>query len=185
MAKSQNTVALKITSKEFSDVAVAAVSKDLGTINPFALPGISKISINVGVGNKFDPKQKQEVGEYLEKLTGQKPKVILSSKSIAAFKLRKGDTVGLMVTLRGLKMYDFLLNLVYVALPRSRDFKGVKASFDANNSSYSLGLENANIFPAVGFDTSVNFGLQLNITFKQPTINNKLLLEKLNFPFKR
>jgi large subunit ribosomal protein L5 len=104
MAKSQNTVALKITSKEFSDGALALVSKDLGTVNPFALPGISKISINVGVGNKFDPKQKQEVGEYLEKLTGQKPKVILSSKSIAAFKLRKGDTVGLMVTLRGLKL---------------------------------------------------------------------------------
>ncbi len=185
MAKSQNTTELKITSAEYSAAAKTELSKVLGTSNPFALPSISKITINVGVGNKYDPKQKQEVGEYLEKLTGQKAKVILSSKSIAAFKLRKGEVVGLMVTLRGSKMYDFLLGLVYVALPRSRDFKGIKSSFDANNSSFSLGLENANIFPAVGFDAAINFGMQINVTFRQSTVNNQLLLEKLNFPFKR
>lgn len=185
MAKSQNTVALKISSSEYKEATKIELSKELKTENPFALPSISKITINVGVGNKYDPKQKQEVAEHLESLTGQKPKVILSSKSIAAFKLRKGENVGLLVTLRGVKMYDFLLGLVYVALPRSRDFKGIKASYDAKNSSYSLGLENANIFPAVGFDTLVNFGLQINITFKQATENNQLLLQKLNFPFKR
>lgn len=185
MAKSQNTVELKITAEEYASAAKVELGKALGTTNPFALPSISKITINVGIGNKYDPKQKQEVGEYLLKLTGQKPKVILSSKSIAAFKLRKGEVVGLMVTLRGKKMYDFLLGLVYVALPRSRDFKGIKSSFDANNSSFSLGLDNSNIFPAVGFDAPVNFGLQINVTFKESTVNNQLLLEKLNFPFKR
>ena len=185
MAKSQNTTTLKISATEFATKAKTDLTTDLGNVNSFALPKISKISINVGVGNKFDPKQKQEVGEYLQKLTGQKPKVILSSKSIAAFKLRKGEVVGLMVTLRGAKMNDFLLNLIYVALPRSRDFKWIKASFDANNSSYSLWLENANIFPAIGFDATVNFGLQMNVTFNQADPNNQLLLQKLNFPFKR
>jgi large subunit ribosomal protein L5 len=122
----------------------------------------------------------------LEKLTGQLPKMVQTGKSIAGFKIRKGDVNSAMVTLRGKKMLDFLLLLVYIALPRTKDFRGVKRdAFDKQYRTYNLGIPNASIFPQIGFDSSVQFGLQINIVFKQPGENNKLLLEKLNFPFIR
>ncbi len=156
--------------------------------NPFALSELKQISINVGVGNvkKFDAKQKQEIADYLTKLTGQTPKQIGAKKAVSNFKTRKGDLVGLAVTLRGKKAKDFLLHLVYIALPRTRDFKGVKTeAFDKNYAFYSLGIENSSIFPIVGFDASVNFGMQINIVFKQPKKENVTLLENLKFPFKK
>ena len=83
-------------------------------------------------------------------------------------------------------MQDFILNLVYVALPRSRDFKGIKdTSFDSKARSYSLGLPSATIFPIIGFDIPVKFGMQINVVFKNDGIENKQLLQKLNFPFKK
>jgi large subunit ribosomal protein L5 len=178
--------AITLDSKTYYDSAIANVLKDhQGKVNPFASASISKISINVGVG-KLDPKQKADVAEYLQKLTGQKPKQVQSKVSIASFKLRKGDIVGLTTTLRGKKMQDFLLNLIYVALPRSRDFKGIKSeSFDREKNSYSLGIDTATIFPLVGFDPSVNFGLQINLVFKRGTELNKELLTKLDFPFNK
>lgn len=153
--------------------------------NVHSLPNIEKVSINVGVG-KFEPKQKQEIADYLAKLTGQKAKQVGTRKAISNFKTRKGDLVGLLVTLRGRNAKDFLFNLIYLALPRTRDFKGVKeTSFDNNSHSFSLGIENANIFSVVGFDSSVNFGMQINIVFKDSNTNNKSLLQSLKFPFKK
>jgi large subunit ribosomal protein L5 len=86
--------------------------------------------------------------------------------------------------LRGQKAYDFILSLVYLALPRVRDFKGLKrSSFDKNFSSYSLGIENCAIFPQVGFDSVINFGMQINVVFKHKTEVNREMLTALNFPF--
>jgi large subunit ribosomal protein L5 len=83
-------------------------------------------------------------------------------------------------------MNDFLVNLVYIALPRTRDFRGISStSFDRNFKSYSLGIQNSSIFPVIGFDSSVNFGMQINIVFKTGSENNKKFLENLNFPFKK
>jgi large subunit ribosomal protein L5 len=141
------------------------------------------ISINVGVG-KYESKEKQEIVNFLHKITGQKPKQVKSRKSISNFKLRKGEINGVVVTLRGKKMYDFLLSLVYLALPVTRDFRGLKKnSFDKNYSSYSLGIPSTSIFPQVGFDAPVNFGMQINICFSTNTEENKVLLESFNFPF--
>lgn len=160
-----------------------AVSQDLK--NPFTIPKIEKICINVGVG-RLDNAQKNLVAELMEKFTGQKPKKVKTKKSIAAFKVRKGDVVGIVLTLRGRKAKDFLLNLVYLALPRTRDFRGLKlAAFSSDYTTYSLGIENASIFPAIGFDTEVSFGMQVNIVFKQGHPNNKVFLENLNFPFQK
>jgi large subunit ribosomal protein L5 len=151
----------------------------------FHITNIEKISINTGVG-KYETKQQVEIAQYLEQLTGQKPKQVASKVSVAGFKLRKGQTVGYTVTLRGKKMQDFLLMLTYLALPRSRDFRGTKNnSFDNTNKTYSLGIPNAGIFPVIGFDTTLNFGLQVNITFTQAGIQNKQLLEELHFPLKK
>lgn len=152
--------------------------------NPFTFPKIEKISLNAGVG-RMDNAQKNQVAELMEKLTGQKAKKVKTKKSIASFKLRKGDIVGITVTLRGQKAKDFLLNLIYLALPRTRDFRGIKLqAFDQNYKSYSLGVEDAGIFPVIGFD-SLSFGLQINIVFKQATEQNKEFLKYLNFPFQK
>jgi large subunit ribosomal protein L5 len=175
--------AITLTAQDFYTQGVQELSKQLKTKNPFALSNIAKVSINVGMG-RFDAKQKAEIVEYLEKLTGQKPKVVSTNLSIAGFKIRKGDQVGVVVTLRGIKMKDFLLNLIYVALPRTKDFKGIKkAAFDKQNSTYSLGIENASIFPQIGFDSTVIFGMQVNIVFRTKSENNKLLLDTLHVPF--
>lgn len=154
-------------------------------VNLFALPQIEKIVLNTGIG-RFENKERQEIVDYLERLTGQIPKVVRTNKSIASFKVRKGHDNGVMVTLRGKKMLDFLLLLIYIALPRTRDFRGLKrGAFDKNFRTYSIGIPSASIFPQIGFDASVQFGLQVNIVFKHPDQNNRLLLEELRFPFVR
>jgi large subunit ribosomal protein L5 len=155
--------------------------------NTFAEPKIDKICINIGLAKeKFDSKQIQDVEEYLTKLTNQKPKRTQAKKAISNFKTRKGDVVGLVLTLRGKKATQFMLNLVYISLPRSRDFKGVKSeSFSKDYSSYSLGIMNTNIFPTIGFDATVTFGMQINIVFKTATQDNMKLLTALKLPFKK
>jgi large subunit ribosomal protein L5 len=177
--------AIKLSSKDYYSQAKEEIKTVYPEKNIFDLPEIEKISINVGMG-KYEQKQKNLIEQYLEKLTAQKPKVVKSRVSLAGFKLRKGDNVALTVSLRGKKVEDFLLTLIYLALPRTRDFRGTKkTSFTADYSCYSIGIENASIFPIVGFGTDVNFGMQINIVFKKPTEDNIVLLEKLNLPFKK
>jgi len=174
---------LVLTANDYYFGALEKVKQELSGANPLALPKISKIVLNVGVG-KLDNKQRLEVVDYMEKLTGQKPKIVKAKRSISGFKLRTGEINGVMVTLRGKKMLDFLLLLVYIALPRTRDFRGLpKDSFDAQYTSYNIGIPNASIFPQIGFDSSVQFGMQVTIVFKNSGANNLLLLQKLNFPF--
>jgi large subunit ribosomal protein L5 len=179
--------ALKMTSKEYYDTARITLSKNIKDSNQFNLSSIEKLSINIGIGDyKNDSKARADINDYLVSLTGQKPKLVNSKLNIAGFKLRKGEPVGYSVTLRGKKMNDFLIYLIYIALPRSRDFKGIKdTSFDPNFKSYSLGIPSATIFPAIGFDSNVKFGMQINLVFKSIGENNKKLLETLNFPFKK
>jgi large subunit ribosomal protein L5 len=177
--------ALTLNSQQAYTDVIDSLTKDNKDVNPFAISQIEKISINVGVG-KYDTKQQVEIADYLNKLTGNEPKKVPSKVSIAGFKLRKGQIVGLVSTLRGKKMRDFLTHLIYLALPRTRDFRGLKVdAFDKNEKVYSLGIENASIFPVIGFDTSVNFGMQINIVFKKASPMNRELLTKLNFPFKK
>ncbi len=186
---SANTIQqpLLLNTDSFTSNCVNKISTSLNNANYFRLPKIEKVCINIGLAkDKFDTKQIQDVENYILKMTNQKPKKTQAKKAIANFKTRTGDVVGIVVTLRGRKALEFILNLVYIALPRSRDFKGVKKdSFSKNFSSYSLGIPNTNIFPAVGFDASVSFGLQVNIVFKTPRPENVLLLESLQFPFKK
>ena len=158
------------------------LGKDL---NKFEYPSISHLSLNIGVG-KFENKQKDEIANQFEKLTGQKPKKVKTNKSIAGFKLRSGEIVGLQVTLRGNKVYDFLINLIYTALPRGRDFKGVsKTAWDRSNKTFSIGVPTTSIFPVIGFGNGIEFGLQLNIVFKDSNKLNSKVLEILNIPFSK
>lgn len=179
---------INLQSTNFLDQVNAVVASELSNeiTNSFALPKLDKVSINIGASKNrgYETKQHQEIAGYLQKITNQKPRFIQTRKSIANFKSRKGDIVGLNVTLRGKKMADFLIYLIYVALPRSRDFKGLKTTaFDQNFGTYSIGLPSCTIFPAVGFDASVQFGMQINLVFKNPDPANKILLQKMGIPF--
>ena len=176
---------LNLDTQVYQDNAKLDIAKSLGKLNTFAYPKIDYISINVGVG-KFENKDKDEIATYLHKLTAQTPKKVKTKKSISGFNLRAGSIVGLQVSLRGQKMYDFLLNLIYIALPRGRDFKGIStSSFDKISKTYSLGIKTCGIFPVIGFDISKDFGMQVNIVFNSANPNNKILLESLNFPFSK
>jgi large subunit ribosomal protein L5 len=179
-------MSLNLSSIQYKDLGIASVNAELGsTVNIFDLPKIDKISINIGVG-KYENKDKALIAEYLEKIVCQKPKMVKSTKSISNFKLRAGDINGISVTLRGQKAFDFILMLVYVALPRIRDFKGLKTTaFDANHAAYSLGIPSASIFPHIGFDAGINFGMQCNIVFKTQSENNMMMLKALSFPFNK
>ncbi len=180
-----NIPPVKLDTQALFDTAFTTVSKSSPELNKFSLPSVDSVVINVGVG-KNDNKQKQEIADYLQKLTAQIPKKVASKVSIASFKVRKGDTVGLVVSLRGQRARDFVLQLIYIALPRTRDFKGVKATaFDKDFSTYSLGIDSSAIFPAIGFDTSINFGMQMNIKFKTKTPLNPSYLTALSFPYKK
>ncbi len=176
---------LTINSNKFYNDAVEKTAKELNITNIMAAPRVAKVAINIGMG-KYDNKVKQEIIGYLEKLTGQKPKAIKSRVSVAGFKLRKNELVACQVTLRGKAAQDFIVSLVFLGLPRTRDFRGIKStSFDKNYSTYSVGIESTSIFPAVGFDTGFNFGMQVNVAFTTPSENNIELLKNLNFPFKK
>jgi large subunit ribosomal protein L5 len=154
--------------------------------NDFQIPKITQVSINIGAGMAKDSEDflKTAISE-LTKISGQKPKINKSRKSIAGFKLREGQVVGLSVTLRGARMHDFLERFVSVSLPRIRDFRGVSAKSFDKQGNYSIGIREHTIFPEIKFDSvKETLGMQVNITTtaKTPEEGRKLL-ELVGFPF--
>ncbi|HET9947114.1 MAG TPA: 50S ribosomal protein L5 [Patescibacteria group bacterium] len=126
------------------------LGEELGIKNPMAIPAIKKIVINIGVKNAVADKKNMEIAQQvLAEIAGQKPKVNAAKKSIASFKLREGDKIGLMVTLRGNRMYDFYSRLVNAVLPRIKDFRGVSSSAFDKQGNYTLGLPEYSVFPEV------------------------------------
>src|SRR5260221_2872088 len=126
------------------------LKKDLNIHNTMAVPALKKIVVNVGVKNAvMDKKNIEIVSQVLAQITGQKPKVNAAKKSIAGFKVREGDKIGLMVTLRGDRMYGFYGKLVHVVLPRIKGFRGVKSTAFDSKGNYTLGLSEYSVFPEV------------------------------------
>ena len=159
----------------------------LGLKNKFEVPKITKIVVNIGVGEAAaDSKKIDSASSDLATITGQKPIVTKAKKSIAGFKLRKGVNIGCKVTLRKNRMYEFLDRLVYIALPRVRDFKGLsKKSFD-KSGNYSIGLKEQIIFPEIDYDKIDKVrGMDISIV---TSTNNQThafeLLKGFNLPFK-
>src|SRR5579862_4972776 len=168
---------------------IAAELKDeLKLANINEVPCLEKIVVSVGLGRAKDEKRLLEVAaNTLRKITGQQPVETAARKSIAAFKLREGSKIGLKVTLRGDRMYEFADRFINIILPRLRDFHGVSAGSFDKQGNYSIGLTDQSVFPELTYeDTATPHGLQVifNIKAKNPD-HARALLEKLGVPFER
>jgi len=173
--------------KEYLDKIKPALKKEFGYGNDMEIPRLDKIVINMGVGeNASDSKKINGAIADMTAIAGQKPLVILSKKSIAAFKLRDGIPIGCKVTLRGERMYEFLDRLITIAMPRIRDFRGVSdKSFDGNGN-YALGIKEQIIFPEINFDkVDAVRGMDIIICTTAKNDNEaKALLKALKMPFR-
>jgi large subunit ribosomal protein L5 len=173
---------------KFNEQLVNDLQKDLGTKNFFAVPRLKKIVINVGIKDALsDKKNIDNAIAILTAISGQKPKVTTAKKSIATFKLREGDKIGAVVTLRGKRMYDFYEKLVGVVLPRLRDFRGVPAKSFDGRGNYSLGFSEAQVFSEVD-PSKIERNQGIEITIVTSATNNeeaRKLLTVLGMPFEK
>lgn len=162
------------------------LQKELGLANPNQVPRLEKIVVNVGLGKAKDDKKVIETAHNtLTKITGQKPIETKAKLSIAAFKLREGYKIGLKVTLRGEKMYEFMDRVINIVLPRLRDFHGVSSKAFDKSGNYSIGFYDQSAFPELTFEeTTTVHGLQAVFVVRchQPE-HAKALLEKFGMPF--
>ena len=175
-------------SKEFykSDV-IPALTKQFGFDNPMRVPRITKIVLNMGVGEAVgDKKLLDNAVADLEKISGQKVVITKARKSIAGFKIRAGWPIGCKVTLRGERMYDFLDRLVDIAIPRIRDFRGLNPKAFDGRGNYAMGVTEQIIFPEIEYDKVDKIrGLDITIsTTAQNDEEGRALLAALRFPFK-
>jgi large subunit ribosomal protein L5 len=166
---------------------VPALAKKFGRTNPHALPKLSKISLNMGVGKALQDKERMKVSaEQLGLIAGQRAQIMKAKVAVSGFRLREGNEIGCRVTLRGKRMYEFLDRLINVALPRIRDFRGVNPKSFDGNGNYSMGLTEQLVFPEIDPD-KVTFTQGMDITFVTTTRNDdeaRELLRLFGMPFR-
>ncbi|MDC6387204.1 50S ribosomal protein L5 [Maribacter sp. PR1] len=174
--------------KEYKDRIVAALTEEFGYNNVMQVPKLKKIVVSRGVGAAVaDKKLIDHAVDEMTMITGQKAVATLSKKDVAAFKLRKGMPIGAKVTLRGDRMYEFLDRLVTSALPRVRDFQGIKATGFDGRGNYNLGITEQIIFPEINID-KINRINGMDVTFVTSAETDKeakSLLTELGLPFKK
>ncbi|OYX43110.1 50S ribosomal protein L5 [Candidatus Saccharibacteria bacterium 32-49-12] len=189
MAKTAATTTAPRLKALYSSEYVKELQAELGLDNVNQVPKLEKIVVSVGVGkNKDDKRHYEVVRNTLTKVTGQSPIDRMARKSIAGFKIRAGmNRVGISVTLRGSRMYEFLDRLVNIALPRVRDFHGVSASAFDKAGNYNLGIVEQSIFPELSFEeTQLLHGLQVTFVINNGNKqNSRALLEKFGMPFEK
>ena len=184
--------------KLYNTDIVKTLLKELeGVSNVHSVPAVKKVVVNVGVGKiasnrrlratskKTEQDLVEDIADMLQQITGQKPQVIISKKSIAGFKLRAGNVVGLSVTLRGRRMYDLLARLINVGLPRTRDFRGVKKKAVDKEGNLTVGIRDMTVFPELA---SALFSFGCQITVVTNTTNKEhayVLYNKLGIPFEK
>ena len=174
--------------KVYKDTIAPALFKELGYTSVMQIPAIKKIVVSMGVGEALTNKKLLDAAVTdLTQITGQKAVKTRAKKSIANFKLREGQEVGAMVTLRGNIMYEFLDRLINVALPRVKDFRGIKATGFDGHGNFSLGITEQIIFPEIDFDKIVKIsGMNISIVTSARTDNEaRALLTKFNMPFRK
>jgi large subunit ribosomal protein L5 len=172
---------------KFEKEVAPALLKELELTNAMAVPKLNKIVVNMGMGEATqNSKILDPAVNELGQITGQKPIVTKAKKSIAAFKVREGQAIGTMVTLRGDRMYEFLDRLVSIVLPRVRDFKGVSTKSFDGRGNYTIGLHDQLIFPEILYE-KVDKQKGMNVTIVTTAANDnqaRLLLKHLGMPFR-
>lgn len=169
----------------YNDEVLPGLMKRFGYSTPMRAPRLEKITLNMGLGSHMDTKAREKATGELAIISGQAPNVRVAKKSIASFKVREGMPVGCSVTLRGARMWEFLDRLTSIAIPRIRDFRGLKASSFDGRGNYSMGVREQLIFPEIDYDTvEENHGLDITITTSAPTDYEAFeLLLGLGMPF--
>ena len=174
--------------KAFYESEIAAkLKEELGLANPMEVPRITKITLNMGVGEAAGDKKVLEAAlADLQKISGQKPVVTKARKSIAGFKIRDGWPIGCKVTLRSERMYEFLDRLISVAIPRVRDFRGISPKSFDGRGNFAMGVTEQIIFPEIDYDKVDTLrGLDITITTSARNDDEgRALLKAFNFPFK-
>ena len=174
--------------KKYREEVVPALMKKFGYKNVMEVPKIEKIVVNMGVGEAVQNiKELENAMNDLALITGQKPSVRRAKRSEAGFKLRKGMPIGAKVTLRRDRMWDFLDRLISIALPRTRDFKGLSPKSFDGRGNYNFGLEEQTVFPEIDYDKVDKIrGMNITIVTTAETDEEaKALLEALGFPFRK
>ena len=166
---------------------IGSIQKELGLKNIMAVPKITKVVISVGTGSFKDKKKNEIVADRLAKITGQKPVSKGAKKSVASFKIRQGDLVGYMVTIRGDRMYSFLNKLINVAIPRTRDFRGLDPKSVDEMGNFTMAIRENTVFPeSSDEDLRDVFGMAVTIVTTAKNKKNALkFLEMIGFPFKK
>jgi len=174
--------------QHYQKSVIPALVKEFGYKNVMAVPKIQKVSVNIGLGEATqNPKLMDGAVNELGQIAGQKPVVTKAKKSIAAFKLREGMSIGAMVTLRGDRMYEFLDRLMNVALPRVRDFRGLSTKSFDGRGNYTLGVKDQLIFPEIDYNKVEKIkGMNISITTTAKTDPEGLaLLKHMGMPFRQ
>ena len=165
----------------------SSLKEELGLNNIMAVPKVTKVVINMGVGEAANDKKHLESAlENLTVISGQRPIITKARQSVASFKIREGWPLGCKVTLRGNKMYDFIERLIKIAIPRERDFRGLNPKSFDQQGNYSFGIKEQIIFPEINYDNIDNIrGMDVCInTSAKSQEHAKALLKALDFPFK-
>ena len=174
--------------EQFENEFIGKIQEKLGLTNVMEVPRITKITLNMGVGEAVaDKKVLEHAMDDMERISGQKPVRTLARKSVAGFKIRDGYPIGCKVTLRRERMYEFLDRLVNIAIPRVRDFRGLNPKSFDRQGNYSMGVSEQIIFPEINYD-EIDAIRGLDITISTSAKNaeeGKALLEAFNFPFKK
>ncbi|MDJ0904732.1 MAG: 50S ribosomal protein L5 [Woeseiaceae bacterium] len=174
--------------EQYKNELAGEIQKKLGLENSQEVPKITKITLNMGVGEAIaDKKVLEKARDDMEKISGQKPVICRARKSVAAFKIRDGMPIGCKVTLRRERMYEFLDRLVNIAIPRIRDFRGLNPKSFDRSGNYSMGVSEQIIFPEINYDEiDAIRGMDITITTtaRNPE-EGRALLEAFNFPFKK
>jgi large subunit ribosomal protein L5 len=188
MTATLTAVAPQRLRQKYLDEVVPELLGEFDYVNRNQVPRIEKVVVNIGIGEAItDAKALDHASNDLRIITGQQPIVVKSRKSVAAFRLRAGMSVGLKVTLRGARMWFFLDKLMNVALPRIRDFRGVSAGSFDGHGNFTLGVKEQLIFPEIDYDKiDKSRGMEITIVTDAKTDQeSKALLQKLGMPFRR
>ena len=172
--------------KKYDEEIVKAMTEKFGYANRFAVPAIEKITINMGVGEGSQDKKKvQSALEEMQLIAGQKPVITMAKKSIAQFKLREGMPIGVKVTLRRERMFEFLDRLITIAMPRIRDFRGLNPKSFDGRGNFAMGLKEQIVFPEISYDAIDQVrGMDIIVTTSAKTDDeSREMLKLFGFPF--